>query len=61
MTDEQKRKINKANKIATLDEEIEQLQERLNEMKAPGMDNVNSLAAQGFMISQSDDEARLEM
>lgn len=61
LTDEQKRKINKANKIATLDEEIEQLQERLHEMKAPGMDNVNSLAAQGFMISQSDDEARLEM
>lgn len=39
---------------------IETLQDRLSDMQAPGLENVNSLAAQGFMISQSDDEARLE-
>lgn len=39
---------------------IETLQDKLSNMQAPGLENVNSLASQGFMISQSDDEARLE-
>ena len=29
-------------------------------MVAPDMNNVNSLASQGFMISKSDDDARLQ-
>ena len=39
---------------------IETIQDKLSSMQTPGLENVNSLAAQGFMISQSDDEARLE-
>lgn len=48
-------------KISMFDEWIDNLEERMQGMKAPDMGNVNSLASQGFMISQSDDEARLQM
>ena len=36
------------------------MQETLNGLKAPDMQQVNSLASQGFMISQSDDSRRLD-
>lgn len=36
------------------------LKERLQGMTAPDMNNVNSLASQGFMISKSDDDARMQ-
>lgn len=48
-------------KIAEIDGWIGNLEEHLQGMKAPDMGNVNSLASQGFMISQADDEARLQM
>lgn len=37
---------------------ISRLQEQLGNMKAPGMEQVNSLASQGLMINKSDDEIR---
>ena len=36
------------------------MKETLNNLKAPDMANVNSLASQGFMVSAADDEARLD-
>lgn len=41
-------------------EQAASLKEALEALRAPDMANVNSLASQGFMISQADDEARLE-
>ena len=46
-------------KQSILNDHTKELQERLSGMKAPEMGNVNSLASQGFMVSKSDDEARL--
>lgn len=37
------------------------LQEALSKTVAPNLDNVTSLASQGYMISDSDDKARLQM
>lgn len=42
-----------------LNDRMKELQDRLSVMKQPDIGNVNSLASQGFMISRSDDEARL--
>lgn len=41
-------------------EQANSLKDILSGMKAPDMENVNSLASQGFMISQSDDSMRLK-
>lgn len=41
-------------------EQAASLKEALEALKAPDLTNVNSLASQGYMISQADDEARLE-
>lgn len=40
--------------------EISTLKEALGNLKAPDISNVNSLASQGFMISNADDTERLE-
>ena len=45
---------------SVLDSEETSLKERLQGMTAPDMNNVNSLASQGFMISKSDDDARMQ-
>ena len=45
---------------ASLDDEIKSLKASLKSLKAPDMENVNSLASQGFMISAADDETRLD-
>lgn len=47
-------------KAAAAAEQAKTLKETLKNLKAPDMENVNSLASQGFMISAADDEARLE-
>lgn len=39
---------------------IDQLQTRLSQLKAPSMDQVTSLASQGFAISTKDDAIRLK-
>ena len=46
-------------RASIMGERLEELTDRLSGMKAPDMGNVNSLASQGFMISRSDDEARM--
>ena len=43
-----------------LNEDLDKLQQAFSEIKAPSMDQVNSLASQGFMIDASDDQARYE-
>lgn len=37
---------------------VQRLQEKLRDLKAPNMTQVNSLASQGFMINKNDDEIR---
>lgn len=39
-------------------QELDRLQDSLSNLKAPGMEQVNSLASQGFAISQNDDDIR---
>jgi len=46
--------------LKTLNTELDKLQEVLSSTKAPSMDQVNSLASQGFMIDASDDQQRYQ-
>ena len=46
--------------LKTLNTELDKLQEALSSTKAPSMDQVNSLASQGFMIDASDDQQRYQ-
>ena len=41
-------------------EQANNLKDILSGMKAPDMENVNSLASQGLMISKADDNTRLD-
>ena len=50
----------KADTLKGLNEDLDKLQQAFSEIKAPSMDQVNSLASQGFMIDASDDQARYE-
>lgn len=50
----------KVDTLKGLNEDLDKLQQAFSVMKAPSMDQVNSLASQGFMIDASDDQARYE-
>lgn len=50
----------KADILKSLNEDLYKLQNAFSDMKAPSMDQVNSLAAQGFMIDAADDQERYE-
>ena len=50
----------KADTTKGLNEDLDKLQQAFSGMTAPSMDQVNSLASQGFMIDASDDQARYE-
>lgn len=47
-------------KVAAQRDALSTLKETLEGLQRPDMEGVNSLASQGFMVSQSDDEIRLE-
>lgn len=50
----------KADILKGLNSDLDKLQQAFSDMKAPSMDQVNSLASQGFMIDASDDQSRYE-
>lgn len=50
----------KADTLKGLNEDLDKLQQVFSNIKAPSMDQVNSLASQGFMIDASDDQERYE-
>lgn len=52
--------LKKADTMKGLNEDLDKLQQAFSEIKAPSMDQVNSLASQGFMIDASDDQARYD-
>ena len=53
--------ILKEQKISWLQNDLNNLQDRLSNLKNPNMSNVNSLAQFGFGISKNDDAERLKM
>ena len=50
----------KADILKSLNEDLYKLQNAFSNMNAPSMDQVNSLASQGFMIDAADDQERYE-
>lgn len=52
---------NKQKYDTLLNMQVSELQNSLSNLKAPNMSNVNSLASQGYMVSEKDDNARQDM
>ena len=52
--------LKNADTLKSLNKDLDTLQAAFSNMKAPSMDQVNSLAAQGFMIDAQDDQTRYE-